>query len=102
MDNLLRALQEIRTCPCLYIGTPSIERLYAYIGGFSHSETFHNNYSVCLDGFQEYVQKIYDIKTDHNWASIIRFFSTTEDEAFEKFYKHLDDFLESKIGDGLR
>ena len=97
MDRLYDILLDIKNRPELYIGKPSLERLYAFIGGYIYCETLNNsNYVNCLDGFNEYIAVVYNIKTSHNWSRIIDFYSTTDDEAFKKFYKHLDDFMKKK------
>jgi len=93
MDDLLKVLRDIQKCPHLYLGEPSLERLYSYIGGFSCAEEIFGRQSTCLDGFQEYIQGIYNIHSDQNWANIIQFFCVTQAEAFDMFYKHLDDFI---------
>lgn len=91
MDKVYCLLQDIRKCPEIYIGKPSLERLYAYINGYLH---YSNDESDnCLVGFTEYITKIYNINSDHNWSSVIQFFCITEEEAFNKFYEHFEDFL---------
>lgn len=46
-----------------------------------------------LQGFEEWIQIQYDISSSHHWSSILNFFSSDEAEAFDLFYKHLDEFL---------
>lgn len=90
MDMIYNLLQEIRQRPEIYIGKPSLELLYAYLNGYMHNSKECNH---CLVGFNEYIANVYAINSDHNWSSIIRFFNNTEEEAFQKFYEHLDNFL---------
>lgn len=94
-DKLLELLKEIRKIPELYIGKKSLERLYAFIGGYTHHENFKKNNldDDWMKDFQKYIENRYRLNTTHNWASIIQFFSNTEEEAFNKFYEHLDNFL---------
>lgn len=94
MDKLYDMLQDVRKCPSLYLGKPSLERLDSYIGGFLHHYEWKLD-NTCLDGFNEYIAKIYHIETDHNWSSIIRFFCNTEEEAFIRFYEHLDAYIQN-------
>ena len=96
MDKLYELLKEIKKRPGLYLGRASLERLYAFINGYKHQDSYSAVQTDCLDGFQKYVEKTYNIHTDHNWASIIQFFSITEEEAFDKFYELLDEFTSSK------
>lgn len=94
MDKTYKLLQEIRKRPEIYIGKASLERLYAFLNGYKHHEL--PSPPDCLDGFQNYVEGIYDIHTDHNWASIIQFFSSTEEEAFNEFYKLFDNYMKNR------
>ncbi|MGC6768254.1 hypothetical protein [Enterococcus sp. LJL51] len=52
-----------------------------------------NNACHFYEGFQEYIQQKYNINSSHNWSDIIIFYCTTEEQAFDKFYELLDDFL---------
>lgn len=90
MDSLNELIYTIAQRPELYLGKPSVQRLYAYIGGFLHRNDVED--SSCLDGFTEYIASIYHIKSSHNWASILDFFSTNEAEGFSLFMKHYEDY----------
>ena len=90
VDKLHELIVKVSKHPELYLGKPSLERLYAFIGGFLYQNA-NANYK-CLDGFNQYIADIYDIKSDHNWASIIQFYSSTEEDAFSAFVKHFNDF----------
>ena len=90
MNNLYTLIKNIADFPELSIGNRSLERLYAFIGGYLYHNTDVDR--SCLDGFTEYVAKEYKISSDHNWASIISFFSNNENEAFEKFVELFDSF----------
>ena len=94
MSNLYSVIQEIIVRPELYIGKPSLERLYAFIGGYLHQNDAESE--NCLIGFNEFVAEKYRIDTDHNWSSIIQFFSNNENEAFEKFVQLFEEFTALK------
>ena len=94
MKNLYDVICEIIKRPELYIGKPSLERLYAFIGGYLYQNEFVTE--NCLDGFNEYVAERYGLDTDHNWSLIIQFFSNDEKEAFNKFAQLFDEFCRSK------
>ena len=83
MNSLINVIDIVTNFPELYIGKPSLERLYAFIGGYLFQNEEADDH--CLDGFNEYVARKYRIQSDHNWASIIQFFSSNEEEAFQKF-----------------
>ena len=95
MDTLEELIIKISDFPELYIGKPSVERLFAFLGGFLYQNSSVNDH--CLEGFTEYVAQKYRIKTDHNWSSIIQFFSNTEQEAFNNFVQLFKEFR--KTGD---
>lgn len=105
MDNLYHLIIKILERPEIYIGKPSIQRLYAFINGYLHQNELANDH--CLDGFNEYIAAHYRIDSDHNWASIIEFYSNTDQNQIDLFKKHFENFTRtrgqgdcSKTGDG--
>ncbi len=94
MDKTYLLLRDIKQCPALYLGKPSLKLLYTFLNGYKHHEI--PSPPDCLDGFQEYIEEIYDIHTTHHWANIIQFYSSTEEEAFNKFYEHFGNFIRNK------
>lgn len=93
MCNLYDLIMTVVNRPELYLGKCSIQRLYAYIGGFLHqNETSNDN---CLDGFNEYIAAYYKIESDHNWADIIQFFANSDREEMELFEKHFTNFTKN-------
>lgn len=92
--TLYDVILEILKRPELYLGEPSLERLYAFLSGFLYQNELADDH--CLDGFNEYIADIYRIQVDRNWASIIRFFSNSDQEAFEKFRKYFSDYTNAK------
>ena len=100
MEMLYDVIKTITTHPgpYLYLGEPSVKLLYAYLGGFLHNNDAANDH--CLDGFHEYVAKEFGLRTTHNWAQIIEFFSATKQDEIQLFTKLFDDFLKSKTVGG--
>ena len=97
MNDIFLLLNKIKENPYIYIGKPSLERLHAFISGYQCSERENNlEYRGCLEGFNEFVGDHYGLHTNHNWANMIDFFSTSEQEAFDTFYALLDDFIQTK------
>ena len=43
-----------------------------------------------------WVQNRYKMTSSHDWASIIKFYSITEEAAFDKFYELLEEFLKEQ------
>ena len=96
MDDIYELLQEIRSCPEIYLGKPSLERLKVYVDGYTHHSS-HADDNDCLNGFQQYVEDRYEQHTDHHWSSIIQFFNLNrEKDAFYEFYTLFDEFIKSK------
>ena len=96
MQNLLDIIVAISTSPEIYLGRPSLERLYAFIGGYllANPEADDN----CLIGFNEFVSAKYHINTDHNWSEIIQFFSPNGDaQAFKTFVELFDEFRHKTV-----
>ena len=104
MECLLDLIKKITVFPELYIGRPSLERLYAFIGGYLHQNEGADDH--CLDGFNEFISDKYGIQSDHNWSEIIQFYSYDEQEAFAKFIQHFAEFSAlrqtNRTEDGLR
>lgn len=94
MNDVDMLLQTIKKRPCLYIGKKSLDRLVTYVSGYMHrayeAEGVHQEF---LPGFQDYIAELYGIHSAHHWSSIIQFYCSYEEEAFDKFYELLDDFL---------
>lgn len=96
MDSrLIELLKNIKKRPGIYLGRKSLLFLQHFFYGYQNclydleGEFYH------LTGFQEYIEDIYDIHGFNNWASIIQLNCTTDEEAFDKFYQHLDEFFEN-------
>ena len=95
MDRLEDLIVKICDFPELYIGKPSVDRLFAFLTGFLYQNDSANDH--CLDGFTEFVAQKYRIKTDHNWSSIIQFFSNSEQDAFNNFVRHFEEFRKTRV-----
>ena len=91
MQNLLDIIVAISTRPEIYLGRPSLDRLYAFIGGYLLANPEADDH--CLAGFDEFVSAKYHINTDHNWSEIIQFFSPNgEQQGFDTFIKLFNEF----------
>ncbi|MFB9275597.1 hypothetical protein [Cohnella cellulosilytica] len=95
MDKVYNQIQQIRQNPIIHLGKRSLHLLKAYLDGYIE---YHNEISdkpdyFFLPKFQEFVQERYNISTTHNWVSLISFYSSSEENAFDNFYKLLDEFF---------
>lgn len=96
-QTILKRLYEIKERPGMYLGQKSLMYLFFYMTGYQCRENeIRNGHDCLLPGFQEFVQERYNVKSTHSWASIIKFYETTEEVAFDKFYVLLEEFLKSK------
>ena len=86
-------LEEIKEQPAIYIGKKSLDRLVAFLGGYSYCMYKQQNISTpILPGFQEYISEYFKIESAHNWSSIIVSNSRNDEEAFDMFYDLLEQF----------
>lgn len=93
--NLLKILQERHG---VFIGKKSLDHLVTFVSGYIKCIYDQDGVPpIFLPGFQEFVEMHYDISGNvhvfRHWSEIISFFSTTEEEAFDEFYKLLEVFL---------
>lgn len=101
MDDLVKLLYEIRKKPVLYFGgRRTLAHLSKFIFGFvtgregTNKEIDANWFSPSNGSFQDFVVKRYQITLTQSWCNIIEFHSSSDNEAFELFFKLLDEFLE--------
>jgi hypothetical protein len=75
LDNMLER-------PTLYVGHESIIKIKAFIDGYEYA---HENASrdKTYDEFQRWVAQYFNVKSAHDWASIILFMALSEKRAFE-------------------
>ena len=89
-------ISKILERPELYLGRGSVQRSYAFLGGYltaiyPQDADFDHDFNV-------YVAERYKIKSSHNWASIIEFYSTCERQEMILFRENYEDFMRSRIG----
>lgn len=93
MDAVEKMLNTIKADPELYLGKVSLERLSAFINGYLLGKYEEGEeFPAVYPGFQEFVQDKFEIYSAHDWASIIGFFSSSQQEAFYNFFTLLDEF----------
>ncbi|MBQ2675973.1 MAG: hypothetical protein IJF54_01040 [Clostridia bacterium] len=88
-----RLLDDMRNRPVVYFGCKSLDSLATFLSGYMcrvHETT--SDSGEALPGFQEFVQEKYGIQSSQHWSQIIRFFSATEESAFDEFFKLLDEY----------
>ena len=101
MNNVYNLLNDIRKCPALYLGHPSVSLLEAFIHGYlydkkeSDAESCHFMHCFSIYVKQMYIER-YNLRTQHGWAQLIEFFNGKGMDAINGFYKILDKFVEEK------
>lgn len=95
-EYLYEMLQRIKQRPGMYLGRCSITRLRSFLDGYMDARQ-----DLCLPlteqeqefgGFQEWVQKRFNINSNHSWDSIILFYSADEREALSTFFELFEAF----------
>ncbi|NJK48400.1 hypothetical protein HC931_09585 [Candidatus Gracilibacteria bacterium] len=99
MSDLLAILQKIEAKPGLYLGRASISDLFMFIIGYrtAREELGIETTEAELDfygEFQPWLQKRLKITTSNSWAKIIELGCSSEKEAFERFFRLFDEFLQ--------
>ena len=93
-DTLHELLEMIRQKPQIYIGEKSLIKLSHFLNGAGCALylTYDDDSGDFLKGFQEWIQLKYGITSTQHWSTIIHFFSFTDAQAFDLFFKNLDEF----------
>jgi len=95
MGDLFSLLYRIKEIPNKYIRDKSLGELRAMIEGYLYKQfELDGNLEILnyFNGFQQYVQDCFEISSSQSWSRIIEFYSATNDEAFDMFYKLLDEY----------
>lgn len=100
MDNLYGLLMDIKKRPHHYLGKKvSIEMLDMFLGGYLYyrykgtEESKKALEAVCLDGFHEYIGEILYTRSEHGWVDLLTYFSSSEEEAWENFFRYLEAYV---------
>ncbi|MEG3899989.1 MULTISPECIES: hypothetical protein [unclassified Microcoleus] len=100
MDNLSDILKKIKNKPSVYLGKPSISCLQAFLSGYNVAQYqlgLPLQQENPLDGFQDWIQKKFNIDSSQSWANIILFFSQDETDALDIFFQLFEEFCQSKV-----
>jgi hypothetical protein len=100
MDNLSDILRKIKNKPSVYLGKPSISCLQAFLSGYNVAQYqlgLPLKQENPLDGFQDWIQKKFNIDSSQSWANIILFFSQDERDALDIFFQLFEEFCQSKV-----
>lgn len=101
MGGLYEVLQKIKAKPGMYIGRAAISDLFMFLVGYEFARDElgiePNELEIKFyEDFQPWLQKRFEVQTVNSWANIIQFYTGDEKEAFNYFFKLLDEFLQGQ------
>src|SRR6266852_17677 len=79
----------------MYIGTPSLTRLAAFLRGYEHALQTHgiSAADAFLPDFRDWIHKRFG-SSQRSWEETIVLHSTHEADAMKRFWELLDEYLE--------
>jgi len=96
MASIKNLILKIKRRPELYIGQKSLSLLHAYLNGWLNRDEESVIDSKLTGEFQEWIQQKYNITSSQSWADIILFYSTSEYDGLDNFFRLFDEFLISQ------
>ena len=95
-EYLYDLLQRIKERPGMYLGKRSIIRLSMLLTGYGMARAELGlpvtEQEKEFDGFQDWIQERFKIRSSHGWDSIILFYSIDERDALDKFFDLFEKF----------
>lgn len=97
MEGIYEVLQKIKNRPGMYIGKSSITILRHFLVGYQFARRelgleLTQEDTDFYDNFQPWIQRHFNVRTSNSWANIILLFARDEKEAFNCFFRLLDEF----------
>lgn len=89
--SLDEVLTMIRSRPGIILGRKSVDRLEAFLDGFTFATKDLEDHRF-LTEFSGWVRRRYHIKSGQGWAKIISFHSTDGADGLDLFWKLLDEY----------
>ena len=77
----------------IYVQTPSIECLAAFLSGWFHAQKDEPDDVDLWNNFLDFVATKYNDEEHRSWHSLIGFHSLNSFEAYQKFFQHFDEAL---------
>lgn len=96
MNPSFNLLFAIKKNPVVFLGKKSLERLKAFWDGYTLHMIYKNDESnkYFAVNFQKFVENKHSYSGSYySWSSIIIQNSSNDEDAFDNFYKLLDEFL---------
>ncbi len=83
--------KKIQKQPNRFIDEKSFKNLMLFYAGYRFYMHDNNIHFGNLPGFQAYINGVYNSKGKH-WSDVIKAFSASDEEAFDVFFAHLDEY----------
>lgn len=94
MDYLVEELRLIELRPAMYIGKKSLTTLHDYMMGYKTCLQRLGYSTMIFSGeFHAYAEKRYGKQNSFGWYGLIRNELPDEEQAFDKFFALLHDYL---------
>ncbi|OQY46414.1 MAG: hypothetical protein B6242_07835 [Anaerolineaceae bacterium 4572_78] len=98
MSEFYNLLQQIQHKPGLYLGQISISNLYMFLQGYSFARRQLNippsKEEQLFREFQPWLQQRFNVQTSQAWSQIILLTVLDEQDAFNRFFDLLGEFLQ--------
>lgn len=96
-DTIYALLLKLKERYAVYFGEKSLEKFLSFVYGYMECMKDRDNILPTFLGmdFQCYIANIYGMSKCH-WSTIIRMHSETEEAAFDRFYEHMEQFLQQR------
>ena len=95
-QKLYRLILNIEKEPGLYIGEPSITKLFFFISGYGYAIIENQGYRLHFDkDFQMFINKKTQDASEMHWNNLLCE-GRTEQEAFHVFFSYFGEFLLSQ------
>lgn len=78
----------------MYLTSYSIISLKSFLDGWYQRDANTIVDNDLMDGFQEWVEKKYNVNTSQSWSHIILFYSQDEYDALDRFFELFDSWLQ--------
>lgn len=96
MERLSKLLCEVKKRPSMFLGKASIEMLGVFINGYMICKRETDIHADFFPGFGEFIEDKYDKGGTDSFEIIIRSITTSDEEAFYKFFELLEEFQDKQ------
>ena len=93
IEKLRELLLKIKVRPVMFLGESSLELLRVFLSGYILCKMETNDNVDYLYKFQQYVEHKYSREGTEHFTQIIRSITSSDEEAFYKFFDLFDEFF---------